>query len=307
MIEGKKIDLGINGYEELFMTDRERAEARLPKVEEILLSELTPFKEHPFKVKNDEEMEQLKESIRTSGVLVPALARPKSKGGYELISGHRRWNACRDLGLKTIPVIVRDLTDEEAVIAMVDANLQRERILPSEKAFAYKMKMEAMSRQGRRTDLTSDRVGPKLTAATISEGDSASQVKRYIRLTNLIPELLNLMDESRIAFSVGVELSYLDPENQKCLAKLIDRDECTPSFSQAVRMHKMNMILTPSRIEEIMREEKPNQRDTYRIRVDRLQSLLPAGCTPDKVEEYILKACEYYQRYLKRQHDQERG
>ena len=227
MKDGKMIDLGLTGYNELFMNDRERAEAKLPKVEEIPLTELTPFKEHPFKVKDDEEMEQLKESIRASGVLVPALARPKKAGGYELISGHRRMAACRELGMKTMPVIVRNLTDEEAVIAMVDANLQRERILPSEKAFAYKMKYEAMKHQG-----TSRQVGTKLrTDAEMAENssDSARQIQRYIRLTNLVPKLLDLMDEGRIALSVGVELSYLDRPNQEYIARVIERDECTPS------------------------------------------------------------------------------
>lgn len=306
MNDGKMIDLGMTGFEELFMNDRERAEARLPKVEEIPLTEITPFKEHPFKVKDDEEMEQLKESIRAFGVLVPALARPKNTGGYELISGHRRMAACRELGMKTMPVIVRSLSDEEAVIAMVDANLQRERILPSEKAFAYKMKMEAVSRQGKRTDLTCGQVGHK-SRDNLSEKESGRTVQRYIRLTNLVPELLNLMDEGRIALSVGVELSYLDRSNQEYIARVIERDECTPSYSQAVRMRRMNTILIPDRIEEIMGEEKPNQRDTYRIRADRLQRLLPAGCTPEKAEEYIMKACEYYQRYLKRMRDQDRG
>ena len=305
MRDGKMIDLGLNGYEELFMNDRERAEAKLPKVEEIPLTELTPFKEHPFKVKDDEEMEQLKESIRASGVLVPALARPKSKGGYELISGHRRMAACRELGMETMPVIVRSLTDGEAVIAMVDSNLQRERILPSEKAFAYKMKVEALVRQGK----TSVRLGQKTSRGLVAEsvGESETQIQRYIRLTNLVPKLLNLMDEGRIALSVGVELSYLDHPNQEYIAGVIERDECTPSYSQAVRMRKMDAILTPKRIEEIMGEEKPNQRDTYRIRTERLRPLLPSGCTPEKVEEYVLKACEYYQRYLKRMRDQERG
>ncbi len=305
MKDEKMIDLGLTGYNELFMNDRERAEARLPKVEEIPLTEITPFKEHPFKVKDDEEMEQLKESIRASGVLVPTLARPKSTGGYELISGHRRMAACREPGMKTMPVIVRSLTDEEAVIAMVDANLQRERILPSEKAFAYKMKYEAMKHQG-----TSSQLGTKSRTDELlaqSSGESRNQIQRYMRLTNLVPKLLDLMDEGRIALSVGVELSYLDRPNQEYIARVIERDECTPSYSQAVRMRRMNTILIPDRIEEIMGEEKPNQRDTYRIRADRLQRLLPAGCTPEKAEEYIMKACEYYQRYLKRMRDQDRG
>ena len=299
------IDLGFSGYDELFMTDAQRAEARQPKIREIPLREISPFREHPFKVKQDEEMEQLKESIRASGVLVPALVRPKDDGGYEMISGHRRLEACRALGFATMPVIVRDLTDEEAVIAMVDANLQRERILPSEKAFAYKMKYEALKHQG-----TSSQIGTKLRTDELmakDSGESRNQIQRYIRLTNLIPELLGLMDEGRIALSVGVELSYLNPQLQKSLAELIDRDEQTPSYSQAVRMHKMSAILTRERTEEIMGEEKPNQRDTYRIRADRLRRLLPAGCTPEKAEEYILKACEYYQRYLRRMRDQERG
>ena len=188
------INLGLTGYDDLFMSSEERADRKKPKVEEIAISELRPFKDHPFRVKEDEEMEQLKKSSHESGVLVPALARP-TEDGYELISGHRRMAACAALGLETMPVIVRKLTDEEAVIAMVDSNLQRDHLLPSEKAFAYKMKMEALKAQGKRTDLTSDQPGPKLTVEEISEGDSASQVKRYIRLTNLIEPILKMVDE----------------------------------------------------------------------------------------------------------------
>lgn len=211
------------------MTEQERADTRKPKVEELPLSELTPFKNHPFKVKNDAEMAELMKSIADAGVLSPAMARPKKGGGYELISGHRRLAACKALGMDTMPVIIRKLTDEEAVITMVDSNLQREHILPSEKAFAYKMKMEALRHQGR----TSDQLGPKLTVEEIAKGDSASQVKRYIRLTNLIPEILQMVDDGRIALTPAVELSYLQPSEQETLFSIMDCDEVTPSLSQA--------------------------------------------------------------------------
>ena len=207
MKNDRSIDLGLTGYEELFMSTEERLDAKKPKVEAIPLADLTPFRNHPFKVKEDEEMAQLMRSIADAGVLSPALARPLPDGGYELISGHRRLAACKALGMDAMPVIIRDLTDEEAVITMVDSNLQREHILPSEKAFAYKMKMEALRHQGR----TSDQLGPKLTVEEIAKGDSASQVKRYIRLTNLIPEILQMVDDGRIALTPAVELSYLEP------------------------------------------------------------------------------------------------
>ena len=226
-LKNQTIDLGLSGYDELFMTEQERADTRKPKVEELPLTELTPFKGHPFKVKNDAEMRELMKSIADAGVLSPALARPKEGGGYELISGHRRLAACKALGMDTMPVIVRKLTDEEAVITMVDSNLQREHILPSEKAFAYKMKMEALDRKaGRPKNL--DQVGPNFKGMRSAEivgektGDSATQVKRYIRLTNLIPEILQMVDDGRIALTPAVELSYLQPSEQETLFSVMD-------------------------------------------------------------------------------------
>lgn len=234
-MKADRIDLGLTGYDELFMSTEERLDTKKPKVDELPLDELKPFKDHPFKVKGDEGMERLKDSIRESGVLIPALARP-AENGYELISGHRRLAACRALGLSTMPVIVRNLTDEEAVIAMVDSNLQREHILPSEKAFAYKMKMEALSHQGK----TSRQVGEKWSVSQISEAgnDSERQIHRYIRLTNLIPDILKLVDEGRIALTPAVELSYLNSHEQNALYQIMDCDEVTPSLSQAQRLRK---------------------------------------------------------------------
>ena len=244
-LKSQTIDLGLSGYDELFMTEQERADTRKPKVEEIPLTELTPFKNHPFKVKNDAEMAELMKSIADAGVLSPALARPKEGGGYELISGHRRLAACKALGMDTMPVIVRKLTDEETVITMVDSNLQREHILPSEKAFAYKIKMEAMDRKlGRPKNV--DQVGPHFRGQSTAQllgdaaGDSASQVKRYIRLTNLIPEILQMVDDGKIALTPAVELSHLQPSEQEMLFSVMDCDEVTPSLSQAQRLRRMS-------------------------------------------------------------------
>ena len=234
MKNDRSIDLWLTGYEELFMSTEERLDAKKPKVEAIPLADLTPFRNHPFKVKEDEEMAQLMRSIADAGVLSPALARPLPDGGYELISGHRRLAACKALGMGTMPVIIRDLTDEEAVITMVDSNLQREHILPSEKAFAYKMKMEALKNQGKRTDLTLSQVATKLDATAEigkSADESRDQVFRYIRLTHLIPDILKLVDEGKIALTPAVELSYLQPSEQEMLFSVMDSDEVTPSLS----------------------------------------------------------------------------
>ena len=234
MKNDRSIDLGLTGYEELFMSTEERLDAKKPKVEAIPLADLTPFQNHPFQVKEDEEMAQLMRSIAEAGVLSPALARSLPDGGYELISGHRRLAACKALGMGTMPVIIRDLTDEEAVITMVDSNLQREHILPSEKAFAYKMKMEALKNQGKRTDLTLSQVATKLDATAEigkSADESRDQVFRYIRLTHLIPDILKLVDEGKIALTPAVELSYLQPSEQEMLFSVMDSDEVTPSLS----------------------------------------------------------------------------
>ena len=292
------INLGLTGYDDLFMSSEERADRKKPKVEEIAISELRPFKDHPFRVKKDEEMEQLKKSIHESGVLVPALARP-TEDGYELISGHRRMAACAALGLETMPVIVRKLTDEEAVIAMVDSNLQRDHLLPSEKAFAYKMKMEALKAQGKRTDLTSDQPGPKLTVEEISEGDSASQVKRYIRLTNLIEPILKMVDEGRIALTPAVELSYLQRFEQIALYRIMDRDDVTPSVYQAKQLRQLSQEekLNDESIAALISEPKANQKEFVRVPCEQLRRYFPQNATPKQMQETLLRAMEFYRQH----------
>ena len=300
-MKADRIDLGLTGYDELFMSTEERLDTKKPKVDELPLDELKPFKDHPFKVIGDEEMERLKDSIRESGVLIPALARP-AENGYELISGHRRLAACRALGLSTMPVIVRNLTDEEAVIAMVDSNLQREHILPSEKAFAYKMKMEALSHQGK----TSRQVGEKWSVSQISEAgnDSERQIHRYIRLTNLIPDILKLVDEGRIALTPAVELSYLNSHEQNALYQIMDCDEVTPSLSQAQRLRKLSedYTLTDSGISQIMSEIKGNQKEYLKIEAAPLRRYFPPGTTVKQMQTTMLRAMEFY-----RQHTQNRA
>lgn len=291
------IDLGMTGYEELFMNDQQRADNRKPKVEEVPITELFSFKDHPFKVKEDEELERLKESIRESGVLVPALARPRDGGGYELVSGHRRMAACKALGLETMPVIIRDLTDEEAIITMVDANLQREHILPSEKAFAYKMKMEALKNRGKRTDVTSSQVATKFDAASEigkPSGESRDQVFRYIRLTNLIPKLLDLVDKGSIALTTAVELSYLKPYEQEWVRDAIEYEECTPSLSQAGRLKKASQerTLTKEDVLFLMQEEKPNQRAAIKISRSELDRYFPKDYTDEQIKAAILKSLD---------------
>ena len=298
-LKNQTIDLGLSGYDELFMTEQERADTRKPKVEELPLSELTPFKNHPFKVKNDAEMAELMKSIADAGVLSPAMARPKKGGGYELISGHRRLAACKALGMDTMPVIIRKLTDEEAVITMVDSNLQREHILPSEKAFAYKMKMEALRHQGR----TSDQLGPKLTVEEIAKGDSASQVKRYIRLTNLIPEILQMVDDGRIALTPAVELSYLQPSEQEMLFSVMDSDEVTPSLSQARRLRRMSeaQTLTDDAVLQLLSEVKGNQVEYVKVPVDKLRSFFRPDTSVKQMTETLVKAMDFYNKHLARQ------
>ena len=300
MKNDRLIDLGLTGYEELFMSTEERLDAKKPKVEAIPLAALTPFRNHPFKVKNDAEMAELMKSIADAGVLSPALARPKEGGGYELISGHRRLAACKALGMDTMPVIIRKLTDEETVITMVDSNLQREHILPSEKAFAYKMKMEALRHQGR----TSDQLGPKLTVEEIAKGDSASQVKRYIRLTNLIPEILQMVDDGRIALTPAVELSYLQPSEQETLFSIMDCDEVTPSLSQAQRLRRMSeeQRFTDSAVMQLMSEVKGNQVEYVKVPVDKLRSFFRPDTSMKQMTETLVKAMDFYNKHLERQH-----
>lgn len=304
MKEPKKIDLGMTGYEELFMSSEERADRKKPKVEEVELSKLVPFHNHPFKVKNDEEMTQLMHSISETGVLVPALARPK-EDGYELISGHRRLAACKALGMETMPVIIRDLSDEEAVITMVDSNLQREHILPSEKAFAYKMKMEAMKHRAGRPVKNSSQVATNYdTAAEIGAdaGESRDQVYRYIRLTYLIPELLQMVDEGKIAVSVGVQLSWLDETQQRAVLNTSQVEDCTPSYSQAVRMKNRNAVegLSVPEIAGIMHEEKANQKDRISFTVEDIRKYFPASYSQQDIRNAILQLMEQAQRQRER-------
>ena len=300
-MKSDRIELGLTGYDELFMSTEERLDAKKPKVDELPLDELKPFKDHPFKVMEDGEMERLKESIRESGVLIPALARP-TESGYELISGHRRLAACRALGMSTMPVIVRNLTDEEAIITMVDSNLQREHILPSEKAFAYKMKYDALKHQG-----TSRQVGAKLRAdqeIANDASDSARQIQRYIRLTNLIPDILNLVDEGRIALTPAVELSYLNNHEQEVLNEIMSCDELTPSLSQAQRLRRLSedYTLTDSGISQIMSEIKGNQKEYLKIEAAPLRRYFPPGTTAKQMQTTMLHAMEFY-----RQHTQNRA
>ena len=290
------INLGLTGYDELFMSSEEREDMKKPKVEEISILDLRPFKDHPFRVKEDEEMEQLKKSIHESGVLVPALARPV-EDGYELISGHRRMAACAALGLETMPVIVREMTDEEAVIAMVDSNLQREHLLPSEKAFAYKMKMEALTHQGK----TSRQVGEKWSVAQISEtgNDSERQIHRYIRLANLIPEILKMVDEERIALTPAVELSYLEMFEQNALYRIMERDDVTPSVYQAKLMRQLSREekLNDAAIEKLISEPKANQKEYVRVPCEQLRRYFPQNATPKQMQETLLRAMDFYRQH----------
>ena len=301
MKNDRSIDLGLTGYEELFMSTEERLDAKKPKVEAIPLADLTPFRNHPFKVKEDEEMAQLMRSIADAGVLSPALARPLPDGGYELISGHRRLAACKALGMDTMPVIVRNLTDEEAVITMVDSNLQREHILPSEKAFAYKMKYDALKHQG-----TSSQVGTKLRTDELlaqNSSDSRNQIQRYIRLTHLIPDILKLVDEGKIALTPAVELSYLQPSEQEMLFSVMDSDEVTPSLSQARRLRRMSeaQTFTDSAVLQLLSEVKGNQVEYVKVPVDKLRSFFRPDTSVKQMTETLVKAMDFYNKYLARQ------
>ena len=301
MKNDRLIDLGLTGYEELFMSTEERLDAKKPRVEAIPLAALTPFRNHPFKVKEDEEMAQLMRSIADAGVLSPALARPLPDGGYELISGHRRLAACKALGMDTMPVIVRRLTDEEAVITMVDSNLQREHILPSEKAFAYKMKLDALKHQGK----TSAQVAQKLSVEIVGEaaGESKDQVRRYIRLTNLIPEILQMVDDGKIALTPAVELSYLQPPEQETLFSIMDCDEVTPSLSQAQRLRRMSeeQTLTDDAVLQLLSEVKGNQVEYVKVPVDKLRSFFRPDTSMKQMTETLVKAMDFYNKHLARQ------
>ena len=305
----QKIDLGLTGYDELFMNDAERKENKLPRIYDIPLSEIDDFPDHPFKVKLDEDMDQLVQSIKERGIITPVTLRPKEDGRYEIVSGHRRKKACELAGFDTVKAEVREMTRDEAIILMVESNLQRSVILPSEKAFSYKMRLEAINRQGQRTDLTCDPVGHKLQGmksveiVAESSPDSKTQVQRYIRLTELIPELLNLVDEGRIAFRPAVELSYLQKEEQSALLEQIAYADATPSLAQAIKLKRFSQEgkLNNEVIESIMSEEKPNQREKINIKYAEARRFIPASVPYEKTGEYILKALEYYHRYQERQ------
>ena len=304
----KKIELA--SVDDLFSTEEGRQDAKLEKIQEIPLSELHPFKNHPFKVKDDEAMMETADSIKKYGVLVPAIARPLPDGGYELVAGHRRRRASELAGKETMPVIVRDLDDDAATIIMVDSNLQRENLLPSERAFAYKMKLEAIKHQGARTDLTSVQVEQKLSArdqvAKEAGERSGIQVMRYVRLTELIPELLDMVDEKKIAFNPAYELSFLKPDEQQMLVETMDYEQATPSLSQAQRMKKFSQEgkLSEDVMLAIMSEEKKGDLDKVTLSSDTLRKYFPKSYTPAKMQETIIKLLEQWQK--KRQRDQER-
>ena len=300
----RKTDFTLPTLDDLFTTQAERDDAKLERVQNIPLDELHPFKNHPFKILNNEEMERMIESIRKVGTITPALARPLPDGEYELISGHRRLAACQVLGIETMPVIVREMSDDEAVIAMVDANLQRETILPSEKAFAYKMKLEAIKHQG----VTSRQVGEKLLSVTqVSKDsdDSERQIQRYIRLTYLIPELLSMVDDNRIAFNPAVEISYLDREEQLTLLDAINMNDCTPSHAQSIRLKKMSQdgLLTADAIYAILSEEKPNQKEQIKLPRDELRKYFPQNYSDEQIKRDILKGLELLKRQRERNRD----
>lgn len=311
----KTRDLGMTPLDDLFSTDESRAESQLEKVVTLNPAEISDFPNHPFKVKQDEAMAEMVESVRKYGVLVPALVRPKADGGYEMVAGHRRKFAATLAELPEIPCIVRDLTDDEATIIMVDSNLQRETILPSEKAFAYKMKLDAMKRQvGRPSKENSVPVGQNFEGKTSRElladksPDSNTQIQRYIRLTELIPSILDMVDSGKIAFRPAVELSYLSKEQQQSLYDTMECEDCTPSLAQAIKMKEFSRDgkLTEEVILSIMQEEKPNQREKPAFRDERITRLIPKSIPRGQETDFVIRALEFYNRHLQRRRDQER-
>ena len=305
----KGANISLSSYDDIFETDTSRNEAKQERVQEIPLSDLHPFEGHPFKVVDDEEMQKTVESVRDFGVLTPAIARPDPEGGYEIISGHRRHRASELAGKETMPVIVREMDDDAAIILMVDANLQRETILPSERAFAYKMKLDAIKHQGARSDLTSDQVGPKLTAAEkVAEeaNDSQTQVKRYIRLTELTPELLDMVDSGQIKFNPAVELSYLAKEEQKDFLEAMDYAQAAPSLSQAQRIKKLAQEgnCTLEAMCEIMNEMKKDEMDKVTLKTSVLRKYFPKSYTNKQMEDKIIQLLEQWQK--KREKSMER-
>ena len=313
MAKGKERKIELTAYDDLFQTDESREEAKQSRIQDIPLSEIDEFPDHPFKVLDDDDMAQLVESIQRNGVMTPAMVRRKEDGRYELISGHRRCRACALAGLTTLKCEVRELTRDEAVIIMVESNLQRSVILPSEKAFAYKMRLEAMKRQGQRSDLTSSPVATKLKGGRSDEelgelvGESKDQVRRYIRLTELVPEILQMVDEYRIAFRPAVELSYLTDEQQYSLLNAMSYYDATPSLSQATKMKKFSQEgkLSEDVISSIMQEEKPNQRQKPAFSDERINKLIPSTVPKGGENDYVVKALEFYNRHLQKKRSNE--
>ena len=306
MARKQEIDFELPKLDDLFTTQQERDEAKLKKIHDIPLDQIDDFPSHPFKVMDDEEMLKLVESIREYGVITPAIVRKKEDGKYEMISGHRRKRACALAGIETLRAEVVEMSRDEAIIFMVDSNLQRTKILPSEKAFSYKMRLEAMKRQGKRTDLTSAPLERKFAEARdrigYEVGESREQVRRYIRLTELIPEILEMVDQEQVALRPAVEISYLPKKMQKTLCEIMDMEQCTPSHAQTIRMRRMleSGKLTEESLLAIMQEEKPNQKERLVLRDSRVQKLFPRNLPAEKREEYIIKAMEYYGKYRER-------
>ena len=299
-----KIPLPKMNLDDLFSTQEERDSAKLEKVVEVKLTDITDFPNHPFKVKDDDEMDKMRQSVEQYGVVHPILVRPTKDGKYEMISGHRRKRASELANKDTIPCIVRNLSDDEATIIMVDSNMQREEILPSEKAFAYKMKLEALGHQGKSRELTSGQVVRKLETADIigkENDESGRQVRRYIRLTELIPELLEMVDDKKIAFNPAVEISYLDEDNQYALLDCIEYSDATPSHAQAIVMKKLFQSgeLDADKIDDILSEEKPNQKQKIKFDNDRIRNVLPKNIEEPKIEDFVVKAIEHYSKYLR--------
>ena len=309
MRKGEKIDLGMTGFAELFMTDEERKTQTLPRVVDIPIELIDDFPDHPFQVRMDEDMQQLVESVKERGLIHPVILRKKDDDRYEIVSGHRRKKACEIAGLQTVKAEVREMTRDEAIIMMVESNLQRSVILPSEKAFAYKMRLEAMKRQGQRSDLTSTPVAGKSRNAESADivgatlGESGDQVRRYIRLTELQPEILELVDEGKIGLRPAVELSYLTKKEQDMLVEAMEYADCTPSHAQAIRLRAFSKdgTLGPHVMENVMSEEKPNQREKISLRYADARRYIPSDVPYNKTGEYIMKALEFYQRHREQQ------
>lgn len=307
---GRKSDFTLTKLDDLFTSQAQREEEKLSKIRDIPVELIDDFPDHPFKVRDDEDMLQLIESIRDRGVITPATVRQKEDGRYELVSGHRRKRACELAGFQTLRCEVVDLSRDEATILMVESNFQRSQILPSEKAFAYKMRLEAMKRQGKRTDLTLSPVGTKLrTADELAQecGDSRNQIHRYVRLTNLVPELLEFVDQGRIKMRPAVELSYLDEDCQRDIVDEIDMNDATPSHDQTIRMRKFfeEGKLTTEVIQAIMSEEKPNQKEKITLSMDRVEKFIPKNIKISKREDFICKALEHYNKYLRQRADRD--